>query len=151
MIENTFQTDPISQILGRLYQGNLYGADQLRFSNPHNVTTIINCTKDQIPPIKGIKQLVLGLEDGEAIKPRDLDMALIWIRREIFHNGSVMVCCHAGISRSTVIVASYLYSIGMDWDEAIEHIKNKRPIVVPHPELVVSVKKHFRIFPYNMY
>lgn len=60
------------------------------------------------------------------------------LRRE-----TVCVHCHAGQSRSaTVAIAALAVLEGMDWDEAFNHAREKRPIINPGPELVEDGKRY---------
>jgi len=48
----------------------------------------------------------------------------------------VLVNCRAGMSRSPFIIALYLESIGMSFDEAVEFITQRNPITNIAPELI---------------
>jgi hypothetical protein len=46
-----------------------------------------------------------------------------------------------------VLVATYLYTCGFDFDRALDRIKAQRPIVQPAPVVLVSAKRAFGISP----
>jgi hypothetical protein len=50
-------------------------------------------------------------------------------------------------ARSPVLVATYLYTCGFDFDRALDRIKAQRPIVQPAPVVLISAKRAFGISP----
>jgi protein tyrosine phosphatase (PTP) superfamily phosphohydrolase (DUF442 family) len=46
--------------------------------------------------------------------------------------GSTLVHCYAGISRSASIIISYLMKQGMTYEEAYNYVKERRPIINPN-------------------
>jgi protein-tyrosine phosphatase len=55
----------------------------------------------------------------------------------------MLVCCGAGMSRSPVFVAAFFHEEGMELDAAFELIRERRPIIRPHPRLVRSLESHY--------
>jgi protein-tyrosine phosphatase len=81
--------------------------------------------------------------DGHEWHVQKLYSAVEWIRRVLLGGGTVLVHCHAGISRSPILVAIYLYTCGFDFDRALDRIKGQRPIVQPAPAVMISAKRAF--------
>ena len=53
-----------------------------------------------------------------------------------------LVHCAAGISRSAALIAVWLHTrMGMEWEEAVAHIRRIRPIANPQTEPFASMKR----------
>jgi len=119
---NTF---PLTKVLDRLYLGGFKDAEDLRSGNPLNITHICNCTTEPLSlPSRCVANIIqMDQLDGhemarpEALLGRRLDSPAL------LGGGTVLVHCHAGISRSPVLVAAYLYTCGFDFDRALDRIK----------------------------
>jgi hypothetical protein len=95
---------------------------------------IINCTPDIPFPLFSNSTIRIPVYDH----PRYAEKMYSEIKRtrvlEYMHkflgtNHTVLVHCHAGIQRSCAVVACYLVEYhGLTPTEAIEHIKEKRPV-----------------------
>ena len=66
---------------------------------------------------------------------------------DLIELGPVLVCCHAGISRSPAIVTAYLTRCGMSWNEAEEYVRDKRSIMLVHPKVSLSIRRAIGIAP----
>jgi hypothetical protein len=88
--------------------------------------------------------------DGHEIPPEKFAAAMAFMRFASEHNGKILVHCAAGISRSTVIVASFLhYSGQMEFNDAIKYIMSRRPIVNPAAATLNSARKLLGAWPYD--
>ena len=141
--------DPITQILDKLWLGTWITAAELRTKNPNGIKYVINCTFDPLPLTKNcglLKVVNLGMDDGE-----DVPSGLVYESQMLIHDligiGPVLVNCHAGMSRSPAIVAAYLCRCGFGWDEAVDFIKSKRPQIMIHPRVSLSVRKALGLAP----
>lgn len=137
---------PLSQIMDRLWLGNIYTAKDLRHSNPHNIRFVLNCTSDPMilpPPIKSV---TMRFEDGTELDYEGVLYAVRWIH-DLIELGNVLVVCHAGMSRSPAIVAAYLVRCGMSWDEAVSYVTKRRPQTQINPTISLSVRKALGIAP----
>jgi hypothetical protein len=143
---NTF---PLTKVLDRLYLGGFKDAEDLRSGNPLNITHICNCTTEPLSlPSRCVANIIqMDQLDGHEWHVQKLYSAVDWIRRALLGGGTVLVHCHAGISRSPVLVAAYLYTCGFDFDRALDRIKTQRPIVQPAPAVMISAKRAFGISP----
>jgi len=71
------------------------------------------------------------LEDGPGNDLRLFRQAVEALGTLLRKNKPVLVQCHAGRSRSAVVVAGYLMvSLGMEREEALKFVANKRDIAV---------------------
>src|SRR5262245_22303772 len=74
---------------------------------------------------------VVPLEDGPGNDLRLFRLAVGTLERLVREHRPVLVHCHAGRSRSVVVVAAYLMnSLGIEAHEALELVAAKRPIAV---------------------
>lgn len=145
-----FHEEPVSQIWDRLYVGCYYDAEQLNHFNPHRIDFVVNCTPDRVEHRNGIQSVVLGLEDGHPVPIDTLITALQAIRRAMAYDKTVLVHCHAGMSRAPSITAAYMYSAGFkSFDDFVQYIKDRRPIIKPHFEITNSIKRLLGIWPYG--
>jgi protein-tyrosine phosphatase len=149
-LDKWIQQYPMNRIWDRLYLGSFYAAENLKRGNPEGIEFVVNCTPDPViyqPPLTSI---VLNLDDGHGIPEEKFWTAMKAMQEAMWAGKTVLVHCHAGISRSSTIVAAYMYLTGWnDIDKAVEYIVSKRPVVKPHPEVLLSVKKHLKIWPYD--
>jgi protein-tyrosine phosphatase len=108
------------------------------------VDAILNISEFYYPTNRIYRNLYFP--DGVYIQP----LALIgecteFIHAQLREGRRVLVHCAAGISRSCVIGAAYLYECGMSLDEAIALIRSKRPIVDPAPLLLRALRDYYHI------
>lgn len=69
-----------------------------------------------------------GVMEGE--KQVDIDNTTEGTKPKILRKGGVLVHCQAGMSRSATIVAAYLMKVlGVEVDEALDMIRNVRPVI----------------------
>lgn len=147
LIWNGRQIEPMSKILNRLYISGISVAKDLAKHNPNNIRFVINCTPEEIElPIKDFKVFTTRFEDGTVLDPMMVLMVIGKIH-DLIELGNVLVCCHAGISRSPGIVAAYLTRCGMSWDESVEYVTDKRSIAMIHPIINLSIRQALGIAP----
>lgn len=137
---------PMTKILDRLYLGNLQNARGLAEANPYGVRFVFNCTPDRLEPIHNVRISQWNLNDGVPI-PYDTTLSMVHSILQQVELGPVLVCCHTGISRSPGIVAAYLTRIGMCWDDAVDFIGRRRPVVRLHHLISLSIRQALGIAP----
>lgn len=102
------------------------------------VTGALNVAFDLQPysPFGGEYSKV-GLVDGPGNLPGTLVAAVLMLEQLLERNNRVVVFCHMGVSRSPIVVATYLAyrSKNMTIDEAIKMVKSRRDKVDPAPAL----------------
>ncbi len=84
------------------------------------------------PSEYGLKRIeVVPLEDALGNEPRLYRLAVDYLRELVQVAPPVLVQCHAGRSRSAVVVAGYLATArGIDPEEALRFVASKREIAV---------------------
>ncbi len=120
----------ISKIDDRLFLG-AYPTQQLINSN--NITHIINVTTD-FPTYVCPNIMTIQLNDCINVNIGDyFESAHNFIQQSLNSNGTVLVHCHAGISRSaTILISFYMKTKNMTMYEALNYIRARRPIVEPN-------------------
>lgn len=73
-------------------------------------------------------------------RPRE---SVAFIRAHQEQGRRVLVCCGAGISRSTTFVAAYLHEQGVELAEALSSIRAHRPQCRPHREMLRSLIEYY--------
>lgn len=142
----------ITKIWDRLFQGCYDDALGLLEHNPRGITFVLNCTPEPIDftHSNGIESLSLPIDDGVEIEAVMFSQAMNAINYGLRDNGKVLIHCHAGISRSTVVLATWMSRCGFgNLDDCVKHIEDLRPVVTPHPAVLVSAKKYLKEFPYD--
>jgi hypothetical protein len=86
-------------------------------------------------------ELWLPAEDWFMPSLEQLGMAALYIGGVVDLGQGIVVHCQHGIGRAPMTVACYLVSEGMDPDEAIRFLRQRRPIVDPNPGQVVVVRQ----------
>jgi dual specificity protein phosphatase-like protein len=77
--------------------------------------------------------------DGEPIPPDALREGVQFIAGQRSLGRPMLVTCGAGQSRSPAFVAAYLHEQGMELQGAFTTLIQRRPQILPHPELLRSL------------
>jgi hypothetical protein len=115
--------------------GNFVDAEDLELLRRERIGSILGLTRTLLgrgPAELGVRALeVVPLDDGPGNDRRLFLMAVESLARLVRKAGPVLVHCHAGRSRSAVVVAAHLMqTLGVDADEALARVSSKRPINV---------------------
>jgi protein-tyrosine phosphatase len=84
------------------------------------------------PSALGLQRIeIIPLEDGPGNDPRLLKSAIDILENLVANSGPVLVHCHAGRSRSVVVVAAYLMrTLGLDAEAALAQVASKKEIAI---------------------
>jgi dual specificity phosphatase 12 len=83
--------------------GNIFDAQSL----PREIDTVL-CLLDCCEDRTDVDALCIPLQDGPGNRPQDVDEALRFLDDAVRAGERVLVHCHAGKSRSAVVVARWL-------------------------------------------
>jgi len=140
---------PVNRVDKNIFIGDHNAAKSDDIIRNYGITHVVN-TAIEVPsyfeetglPPSGRKifYLNLGLRDdptpGNENILEVLEPSLRYIVNVLKRNpdARILIHCHAGISRSSSIVVYYLMRTrGWDFDQSLEYLKSKRPIVNPNP------------------
>lgn len=134
-----------------LYLGNLNNAEELLASEHKGMWAILNCTDDPMLDVywDNPKFIIrrLNQKDGLPYPAAQITEGTTFIRTNLFLGNSVLVCCHAGISRSPGMILAYLLSEGFSYNESIRKIRKSRPVIQIHPKIDLSIRQYFNLAP----
>ena len=134
-----------SKITDNLYLGTYKDALNLTFLQDHDITHIVNASKERNFYPHRIKYRSIYIDDTpESDISAYFEPTSKFIDKAICASGNVLVHCMAGISRSSTLVVAYLVSKkSMTLDAALELVREKRPIVEPNSGFMEQLKKNF--------
>jgi hypothetical protein len=139
----TSQPHYADEILPGLWLGNLEASQDRNFLKNHNITVIINCTKD-LPflPLSGVYLYRVPVDDN--LQPAEIKSMTGWLERiipilryHLAHGRHILVHCYAGMQRSAIVVLCYLFQYGDNRHRELhgnslacyKHMRQRRPIV----------------------
>jgi protein-tyrosine phosphatase len=142
---------PPSEITPILFIGNYMNGAELILANPRDIRAVLNVSTEQ--PYKkraNINYFEVPFDDGHAIPVKAFTAAMDFLMLQYELGAKTLVHCAAGISRSVGTTAAFLHISGqLQFDAAIQHIKRRRPIAQPHPDITTSIRKFLKIWPYD--
>lgn len=135
----------MTRVWERLFLGSLRDAEQLVYSNPHCVTTVVSlCEACVASKRRGINNLHLSINEDRPVPVERFDHIMDAIAENI-RWGIVLINCGEGVSRAPSFAAAYMDAVGcMGIDAAIEQIREGRTFVRPSRVLLNSLKDHLR-------
>jgi protein-tyrosine phosphatase len=127
-------------ITNRIAVGNYLEAQDILLLRKEGISSVLSLDRtlqEGDAERLGLKAIeAVPLEDAAGNDPRQFRRAVDAVETLAAQAGPVMVQCHAGRSRSAVVVAGYLMkSLGLNAEEAIARVGAKRAIAV-NPALV---------------
>ena len=132
----------MTQIVTGLYLGDYEDASKQSRLTERNITHIVNCAKEHKNYFPNeYMYLTLNLDDSEQQVIYDrLEKSFNFIKKALDNGGSVLVHCHAGISRSASIVIYYLMKVTKSpYDRIYSFVKSKRAQVSPNKGFVMQL------------
>ncbi len=115
--------------------GNYRDAQDVALLQREGIAAVVSLDRtlqQQEATVLGLREVEsVPLEDGPGNDPRLFRRAVDALERLVRRCPPVLVQCHAGRSRSAVVVAGYLVrSLGLSAEEALARIAERRPIAV---------------------
>ncbi|MSR24084.1 MAG: hypothetical protein EXR96_03215 [Nitrospiraceae bacterium] len=94
----------------------------------------------EIPPPDGILFNKIPLIEFGQATPQQVYEAVAWLEQHALKK-KIMVCCRAGMGRSVSMVIAYLCCVqGMEYSEATQLLKARRPGAMPLPNLDTTIQ-----------
>ena len=94
-----------------------------------------------IQPPDGVLCTKIPLVEFGQANPQHVYEAVAWLERHA-PKKKVMVCCRAGMGRSVSMVIAYLCCVqGMDYSEAVQLLRSRRPGATPLPMLEDTIQQ----------
>lgn len=133
------------EIIPHLFLGSIGSASNLKQLQNFKITHILCCAsgiKNFFP--NDFKYLNLDILDSEKVNIRQyFEQTNKFIDDAIKNNGSVLVHCHAGISRSSTILMAYIMnSQKMSVDKVLDLLKSKRDKVNPNAGFIEQLREY---------
>ena len=95
----------------------------------------------RIVPPTGVTFECVPMVEFQEADPQVIRSAIDWVER-YESSERVLVCCRAGMGRSVSVVIAYLCCVkGMQYAEAVDLLKSKRPGATPLPNLEQTIKR----------
>ncbi len=140
-----------TKIIKNIWLSGYKVASELWNSNPMGITHVLNVSTN--PPYlksEAITYMDCPFHDGDPIPAEKFAACMAFLKIADEQEGTILVHCAAGISRSAVIVAAFLhYSNRMEFNDAVSYIMSRRPIVNPSVNTLNSARKLLRAWPYD--
>ncbi len=132
----------MTKLWERMFVGSLRDAEALAASNPHEITTVITlCDEDVRSKNLSINYQRFPIDDERPIKTGQFD-AIIDAIAENIRWGTVLIHCIGGSSRSPILTAAWMHTVGYrNIEDALIEIGTRRSIE-PSPVLLKSVMEH---------
>ena len=104
-----------NQIMPRLWLGNFWSSQDQDLITKHQITVIINCTKDlPFMDLPGVYKYRVPVDDN--LQKKEIIDMIYWlvkilpiIDHHLQYGRSILIHCAAGVQRSAIVVLSYLY------------------------------------------
>mmetsp|Transcript_15573 Transcript_15573/g.25794 ORF Transcript_15573/g.25794 Transcript_15573/m.25794 type:complete len:227 (-) Transcript_15573:323-1003(-) len=152
----TAENEATEVLPNQVYLGGMKSAINRKFLEEHNITAILTCATglEAFFPRFGeeIREIrrELGAENVLSLQLLDWEYqditrsarrAVVFIDDVLSRGGRVIVHCAQGKSRSAAIIIAYLIlRRAMSFDDALNFVQSRRPIVQPNPGFVCQLR-----------
>lgn len=142
------ETSPVpAKILEYLFLGSEEHSSDRTILQQMGITSVLNVAsncKNHFEDTLTYKNLPV-LDNCESDISKIFDEAILFIKEVKKNNGKVLVHCQAGISRSATVCTAYLMERdGIDVDQALQVVREKRKIVAPNFSFMVQLSKYYK-------
>lgn len=143
---------PRTEILRTVWLGNWADGAKLAIENDKEIEFVINLSAapsgyDLNPKIT---YLEVPIEDGRELGKEEFDAIVNPGVGAFLAKKNILIHCMAGRSRSPGLLAAILAKSGkLEFDHALNFIGRLRPVVLVHPKILLSLRKHLNLWPYT--
>jgi hypothetical protein len=135
----------LQEVRERLFISNFFGARSLQRLAQAGITHVLVCAGEL--PTPHTEQVAYrrlsGLYDAASCSLAEpLLGALPWMQEVLASGGRLLLHCAAGVSRSATILVAYLmWSERKTYEEALDALREARPVVDPHPAFAAQLRE----------
>ena len=144
-VKNDFEAD---EILPGVFLGSINSSYDLDVLKSKGITHIVSVILGYVPAYPDdFKYLIINALDNENNNISDVfESCNNFINYALFEeNGKVLIHCMAGRSRSATILSAYIIdTYGMDVDNVLNLLRNKRKIVEPNSSFVKQLNSYYK-------
>ena len=135
----------IQKIIDGIYIGDVASLMESQGRKELRIKALLCCAREINPNLDGIEDYMwMPLFDCDWISPEHIEDGIGFIK----DHKPVLVACVGGASRSASIILAYMISEGWDMNDALSHMQKIRPVINPHPLMLLSIRRYFKIPPY---
>ncbi|MGQ0794464.1 MAG: protein-tyrosine phosphatase family protein [Deltaproteobacteria bacterium] len=84
----------------------------------------------------------IPINDFRAPKLGDIEQFVKFVREKIAEGKRVVVHCYAGMGRTNLMLASFFVSEGMTPDDALDYVRERRPVFLVNDEQIESLRDY---------
>src|SRR5712692_9642372 len=107
--------------------------EDLDFLKNVGISTIVNL-EEYVWDYDGFRVKHIPIKDFAAPRLADIEEFVMFIDGEIREGRQVVVHCYAGMGRTNLMLAAYLVYLGMEPENALNLVKEKRPYYAVNEE-----------------
>lgn len=137
-----------NEIIDGLYLGDINSVYDIKTLKKIGITHIISVISGFEPPYPNdFNYIVINALDNENTNLMEhFDKTNNFIDNAIHDRGKVLVHCQYGRSRSATIITAYIIKcFGMDINNCLNIIKNKRNIIKPNNNFLKQLKNYYQL------
>ncbi len=125
--------------------GLLRGLEEdLDFLKSMGISAIVNL-EEYFWNYDGFRVKHIPIKDFKAPRLADIEEFVRFIDGEIREERQVVVHCYAGMGRTNLMLAAYLIHLGMEPDNALNLVKDKRPYHAVNEEQEEVLSEYFYV------
>lgn len=127
-----------------LFIGPFINAKSRTWLHRHNVTHIVNATPSAPCAHKELTYLRVPIDDRPNVNISEhFEVCRAFIAGALAANGTVLVHCHMGRSRSATLCAAFLMAQdGLSWQKALERVQSARPSAAPNVGFLRALREY---------
>lgn len=118
--------------------------EDLDFLKSTGISVIVNL-EEYVWNYDGFRVKHIPIRDFKAPRLADIEEFVRFIDDEIREERQVVVHCYAGMGRTNLMLAAYMIHLGMEPDNALNLVKEKRPYHTINEEQEEALSEYFYV------